>query len=272
MSVPRIVGIVNITTDSFSDGGKFVEPAAAFAHARQLLLDGADTIELGAASSNPDSLEVSAELEIRRLASVLDELGDVHISIDTAKSDVQRFALSRGVDFINDVTGFPNEAFYAELAAARAKLVVMHSISRADKAPREERTISETFDSVRRFFDQRIAQLTSSGIARERLILDPGMGFFLGSQPEPSLAMLCNIAELKERYDMPVMYSVSRKSFLRNLAPLETGDLSTRSLTAEIIAAQEGVDYIRTHEPRQLKQALLVREAVENTRAAGRFS
>lgn len=272
MKVPLIVGVVNITTDSFSDGGKFLEPAAAAAHARQLLADGADIIELGAASSNPNAGDVPAELEIERLEPVLHSLGGVRVSIDTAKAEVQRFALSRGIEFINDVMGFPDASLYPELAAGGAKLVVMHSIAEGDRATRQQRTVHETFDSIRRLLDRRIEMLGAAGIARERLILDPGMGFFLGSSPEPSLAMLGNVAELRERYDMPVMISVSRKSFLRNLAPIEGDDLRVRTLAAELMAAQSGADYIRTHEPRPLRQALLVRERVEAGRAAGRFS
>jgi len=260
---PKIVGIVNITEDSFSDGGHYLAADAAIAHGRKLLADGADIIELGAASSNPDATHVPAEVEIERLAPVIDALlaDGTTLSADTAKPEVQRFALSRNVSFLNDIRGFPDESVYDDLARADAKLILMHSTSDIDKAARAPKTIEEVFASIRTFFDARLKRLSEAGIARERLITDPGMGYFLASNPEPSLAVLAHLAELKKAYGLPLMVCVSRKSFLKNLAPMPEDALQTRTLAAELFAAAQGVDYIRTHEATPLREGLTVWEA-----------
>ncbi len=266
---PKIVGIVNITADSFSDGGICLEPGAALAHAKKLLADGADSIELGAASSNPYSEHVPPEVEIERLAPVLAELQNLecHISIDTTKKEVQCFALEQRVDFLNDIRGFPDEDFYGELRDSTTKLVVMHFISGLDKAVRVSKTPGEVFDSVRVFFDERLKKLSDHGIPRERIIIDPGMGFFLASNPEPSLAVLAHIADFKRYYELPVMVSVSRKSFLRNFAQSHDCDIQSRTLSAELFAAAHGADYIRTHDVRSLHQALATQKAIEEVGA-----
>lgn len=269
---PQIVGIVNITTDSFSDGGTYLEAGAAIEHGKNLIAGGADIVELGAASSNPHSAHVPPEIEIERLKPVLAELQKLgrRISIDTTKAEVQRFALKSGVAYLNDIRGFPDETLYEALASSDAKLVVMHFISDLDKAVRVPKTPREVFDSIRAFFDERLNKLLKSGIARERLVVDPGMGFFLASNPEPSLAVLANIAELKNRYGLPVMISVSRKSFLRNFAKSEDCDIHSRTLAAEIFAAAHGIDYIRTHDARALRQALDTYEAIGRIGASER--
>ena len=180
----KILGILNITEDSFSDGGKFLAPEAALAQGRALLKDD-DILDLGAASSNPDSKPVPVETEIARLRSVLAPLkaeGAV-ISIDSFAPPVQRWALSQGVDYLNDIHGFAEPELYPELAAANAKLIVMHAVLARGIATRDHVPPGEICDRAVAFFERRIAALTEAGIARERLILDPGMGFFVGSDP-----------------------------------------------------------------------------------------
>ncbi|OGG52835.1 dihydropteroate synthase [Candidatus Kaiserbacteria bacterium RIFCSPLOWO2_12_FULL_53_8] len=272
MERPKIVGIVNITTDSFSDGGKFLDANLAIEQAKKLLADGANIIELSGVSSNPHAEHVPADVEIQRITPVLAAL-DCPISIDATKPEVQRFALSssrggsasggKNVALLNDIRGFPDESMYDELAKSDAKLVVMHFISDLDKAVRVPKTPKEVFDSIYSFFEKRLPQLTSAGISKERIVIDPGMGFFLASNPEPSLAVLAHIAEFKKRFKLPVMISVSRKSFLKNLAPSPDVDIQSRTLAAELFGAQEGVDYIRTHDVRALYQGLQTLEAIE---------
>ncbi len=157
-----IFGIVNITSDSFSDGGRYLAPDAAIAQARKLMAEGADVIDLGPASSNPDAAPVSSDTEIARIAPVLDAL-------------------------------------------------------KADGIPVCEAPAGDIMDHIAAFFDARIAALTGAGIKRNRLVLDPGMGFFLGAAPETSLSVLARFDELRLRFDLPVLLSVSRKSFLRAL-------------------------------------------------------
>lgn len=255
----KILGILNITEDSFSDGGKYLEPAAALAHARELAKD-ADILDIGAASSNPDSASVSTEIEIARLKSVLVALEreNIALSIDTFSPQVQRWALKHNVAYLNDIRGFPDEALYPELAASSAKLIVMHAVQEQGRATHIDVPPAEILSRIRRFFEGRITALTQSGIGRGRLILDPGMGFFLGSDPETSLTVLRALPALKREFALPVLISVSRKSFLRKIAGVGAADAGPASLTAELFAALKGADFIRTHDPKALKGALAV--------------
>jgi len=225
---PLIFGIVNITPDSFSDGGKYLAADAAIAHARRLVKEGADVIDLGPASSNPDAAPVPAEEEIHRLAPVIEALASegIPLSIDSFRSETQGFALAYGASFLNDIRGFADAAFYPSLAASHAKLVLMHSIQREGNADRREAPEGDIVEHVSAFFAARLAALEAAGIARDRLVLDPGMGFFLGPKPETSFEVLSRIDELCERFGLPVFISVSRKSFLRAVtgrAPGEAG-------------------------------------------------
>lgn len=263
---PQIVGVLNITTDSFSDGGKFLDTDKAIEHAEKLLADGADILDLGAAASNPHAEHVPPEVEIERLASVVAHLQkrSARISIDTTKTEVQRWALAQEVEFLNDIRGFPDESLYRELVESKTKLIVMHFISDLDKAVRVPKTPQEVFASIRTFFHRRPQRLQGAGIARERIVIDPGMGFFLAENPEPSLAVLAHLGELKKEFGFPMMVGVSRKSFLRNLDQPERCDIQTRMLAAEIFAALQGVDYVRTHEVRPLREGLLTLDRIHH--------
>jgi dihydropteroate synthase len=264
----KILGILNITDDSFSDGGKFLTTDAALAHGEALLKDGADILDIGAASSNPDAKAVAGETEIARLAAVVPafKVQGATISIDSFLPEVQRWAIAQGVDYLNDIHGFAEPAFYPELRAARAKLVVMHAIQAQGIATRDDVPASEIFARAVSFFEQRIEALTAAGITRDRLILDPGMGFFVGSDPQNSLTLLRRLPDLKARFGLPLMVSVSRKSFLRKISgqadPAGPPVLGA-SLAAELFAAAQGVDYLRTHAPGPLGAALKVRNALE---------
>ena len=282
---PEIVGVVNITTDSFSDGGKYLDTDKAIEHAEQLLADGADILDLGAAASNPHAERVEAQTEIDRLVPVVKHLKQqgARISIDTTKIEVQRWAIAQGVEFLNDIRGFPDDSLYPELAASNAKLIVMHFIQHLsvdvrqkgagqvpdlDKAVRQPKKPQEVFDSIYSFFETRLHALRKAGIADDRLIIDPGMGFFLASNPEPSLAVLAHLDEIKSRFNLPLMIGVSRKSFLKNLnapavaLPAQADDIQTRTLAAELFAAQSGADYIRTHDAKALSEGLRTWDAI----------
>ena len=264
----KILGILNITEDSFSDGGKFLAPEAALAQGRALLRDGADILDIGAASSNPDARPVPVETEIARFQSVLPALKEqgAVISIDSFQPQVQRWALARGVDYLNDIHGFSEPALYPELARASAKLIVMHAVLAKGIATREDVPAKGIFDRAVAFFESRIAGLTGAGIARERLILDPGMGFFVGSNPENSLTLLRRLPDLKARFGLPVLVSVSRKSFLRKLVDRPPGESGAASLAAELFADANGANYIRTHAPGPLRDGLKVLKAIGNGR------
>jgi dihydropteroate synthase type 2 len=270
MPRPCLFGIVNITEDSFSDGGSYLDPSDAIAHARSLVAAGAQVIDLGAAASNVDAEPVSAAEEIRRLDPVIAALAaeGTPISADSFLPEVQRFAIERGVAFLNDIQGFPDPSFYSELAAASCRLVVMHAVQGRGRAQRMELGAAEVWDRIHYFFGKRLTALERGGIARERLILDPGMGFFLSKLPEASLRVLTGLDRLKRDFGLPVMVSVSRKSFLRAItgraSALETG---AATLAAEIYAAEMGADYIRTHDPGALADALKVMAALRSEAA-----
>jgi dihydropteroate synthase type 2 len=259
-----VVGIVNITEDSFSDGGRYLAPADALAHARRLRAEGADIVELGPAASHPDSKPVTAAEEQRRIAPVLEALvaDGIQVSVDSLHPQTQRFAISRGADLLNDIHGFPHSGLYNTLAASRCRLVVMHSIQRTGPATRMVTDPAATWARIGRFFTRRLAALQAAGIARDRLIIDPGLGYFLGSNPEPSLTALTGIRELKARFGVPVMVCPSRKSFLRTLTGRDTAHAGPATLAAEIFAAWQGADYIRTHDVAAISDALTVLSAV----------
>jgi dihydropteroate synthase type 2 len=265
MGRPLIVGIVNITADSFSDGGRFLDPAAAIAQGRRLAAAGADIVELGAAASNVAADPVSPEEEIRRLEPVVAALaGDgLPLAIDTFQPAVQRFALARGAAYLNDIKGFPDPSLYCELAAASCRLVVMHMVEGGGRAQRVDLAPEDVWRRILAFFAERLARLEAAGIARERLVLDPGMGFFLSTRPAASLRALTGIAELKERFGLPVMVSVSRKSFLAALTGHRAADqLGAATLAAELYAAAQDADFIRTHDAGALADALAVTAAL----------
>jgi dihydropteroate synthase type 2 len=264
-----ILGIVNITEDSFSDGGKYLGADAAIAHARALA--DADVLDLGGAASNPDSAPVAPEIEIARLEPVIAALKVEKrpISVDSFSTPVQRWALSQNVDYLNDIQGFTDTAFYPELAHSNAELIVMHSVQGRSRATRIDVPPASIFDRVQAFFSDRIAALTAAGVERSRIILDPGMGFFLGANPEASFEMLRRVTELKHTFNLPVLISVSRKSFLRAVTGRSAAEAGPASLAAEIFAIRQGADYIRTHNPAALRDALRVAERIGETRPNG---
>jgi dihydropteroate synthase type 2 len=266
----KLFGILNLTEDSFSDGGRFLAPDAALAHARAMMAGGADALDIGAASSNPEAAAVAPEVEIARLESVVPQLmkDGVPISIDTFSTEVQRWALARNVAYINDIQGFADAQIHPALAASNAKLIVMHSVQERGRATRVDVPPHEIVPRCIAFFERRIAVLTAAGIARDRLILDPGMGFFLGSNPETSLSVLRDLPLLKRTFGLPVLVSVSRKSFLRKIAGRQAGQSGPASLAAELFAALQGAEHIRTHDPAALRDALRIWNAL-NARHSG---
>jgi len=262
-----IFGVLNVTRDSFSDGGRWLEPTAAIDHAGEMLRDGADVIDAGAASSHPEAEPVTVAEEIRRLEPVLRALtgSGASVSVDSCQIEVQRYAIGAGASWLNDIRGFCEPGFYGELAACRARLILMHSITGAARATREHTEPAAVLASIDRFFDARVEALVSAGIDRGRLVLDPGMGLFLGADPEPSVAVLRDLPRLCSRYRLPVMISVSRKSVVGRLAGRDPGRREAASLAAELYAIERGATLIRTHEPRLLRDALAVLAALRES-------
>jgi dihydropteroate synthase type 2 len=270
MAHPAILGIVNITEDSFSDGGRFLDAAAALAHARRLAAAGAQIIDLGAAASNVDAKAVATAEEIRRLDPLITALiaDGTPVSVDSFVPEVQRFAIIRGAAFLNDINGFPDQGFYPELAAANCRLIVMHAVHGRGPAQLVELTADAVWARIHAFFAERVEALERGGVARDRLILDPGMGFFLSSRPEASLRVLAGLDRLKAAFGLPILISVSRKSFLRAVTGQSSAaELGAATLAAELFAAANGADYIRTHDPGALADALKVVAAMRAAEA-----
>ncbi len=281
---PQLAGIVNVTADSFSDGGRFLAPDRAVAHARGLIAAGASLVELGPASSHPDAQAVGAAREIARLVPVVEVLvrDGLPFGVDSFETETQRFALENGACWLNDIQGFADEGFWSELARADCELVVMHSIQGRGPATREHFDQERIVERVLTFFAERICALEQAGVARERIVVDPGMGFFLGSTPEPSVEVLRSLARLRRETGCRVLVSVSRKSFLGAICadsesgePRATDDRLAATLAAELYAARHGVDWIRTHDVRALEDALrtsLRLEGEDFLRAASIYS
>ncbi|MFT7219630.1 MAG: dihydropteroate synthase type 2 [Candidatus Azotimanducaceae bacterium] len=260
---PIIAGIVNITEDSFSDGGKFLSPDSALSRAHDVARQGARIVELGPASSHPDSARVPANIQIERLVPLIDAWPDrAQLSIDCTLPQVQSWAIKQSIGYLNDIRGFGDASMYPELAESDCQLIVMHAISDGELATRANISPNDIMGRLRRFFDGRLDTLVNAGISRSRIILDPGMGFFLGTNPETSLHVLRHTAKLKAEYQLPIMISVSRKSFLQKTAGVDVAHAGSATLSAELYAADAGADYLRTHDVQGLFSALKVWQAL----------
>jgi len=262
---PFFLGIVNLTEDSFSDGGQYLDPAAALMHARQLRAAGAHGLDLGAESSNPAGVAVSTEEEVKRLVPVVSALAaaGICVSVDTVKPAVMRATLERGAAIINDVSGFRDpEAVEVLRDFPSARAVVMFATQRGPRAVRADRSSEGLLDAITAFFRERMETLAAAGIAPERLVLDPGMGFFLGSNPEPSLSVLKHVAELRA-LGAPLLISTSRKSFIGNVLGGRAPDArGAGTLATELWALSQGVTYVRTHDVAPLADAWRLWQAI----------
>ena len=258
-TLPKIAGIINITPDSFSDGGSYLKPDDALAHAYKLINEGIGILDLGAASSNPSAKPVAPATEIERLAPVLEKLKQkprtYELSIDSYHSEVQRYALQNNVDYLNDTGGFANREFHSELAESQSKLVIMHSIQRKGHADHRDSYSKKLYQEIIGFFEKRLDKLFQKGVECKRCILDPGMGFFLGANAASSLSILARLEEIKAYFQMPLYISVSRKSFLGSINERSIEQRGALSLAAELFAWQQGCDYIRTHDAIALHDA-----------------
>lgn len=259
---PALFGILNVTRDSFSDGGRYLDAEAAVAHGLALMEAGAAVIDIGAAASNPAAEPVPPDTEIARLAPVVAALkaGGATLSIDSFAPAVHAWAAGQGVPILNDIQGFPDSGLYPLLARSRTRMVVMHSVQERGKADQRPVDPTTVLGRVAAFFDRRLDALFAAGIKPEQIILDPGMGFFLGEDPLCSLEVLRGLPRLKGQFGLPLLVSVSRKAFLRKLSGATVAESGPATLAAELFAAAQGADFIRTHDVRALFQALKVAE------------
>ena len=258
---PAVMGVLNVTPDSFSDGGQFIAPDRALAQARRMIAEGADIIDIGAESTRPygGAQAVSADMELRRLQPVLADvlsLG-VPVSIDSMKSEVVAWALDKGATIANDVWGLQRDSGMAELLAARnAPIIVMHNRDRADPA-------IDIMKDIAAFFARSLDIALKAGIPRENIVLDPGIGF--GKTHEQSMITLARLSEFGS-FGLPLLVGASRKLFIASVSPSEPPRRLGGSIAAHVIAAKGGARIIRTHDVAETVQALRVAAAIGEKR------
>jgi len=256
-----VMGVLNVTPDSFSDGGRFLDPDAALAQARRMITDGADIIDVGAESTRPygNPAPVLADEERARLEPVLTgviRLG-APVSIDTMKASVANFALDRGAAIVNDVWGLQRDPDMARVVADHGvPVIVMHNREKADPSV-------DIVADIRDFFARSLAIAERAGIARDRIVLDPGIGF--GKTPEQSIQAVARLAEFKS-FGLPLLVGLSRKRFISSIVPSEPDDRLGGSIAGHLLAAMEGAAIVRTHDVRETVQALRVAEAIRSAR------
>jgi dihydropteroate synthase len=262
------MGILNVTPDSFYDGGRHADPDAALAHARRLIAEGADVIDVGGESSRPGAPAISADEEMARVVPVVTALrreSDVPISVDTTKAPVAAAALAAGADVVNDISAGRFDAAMVPLVADRAAtIVLMHmqgTPATMQTAPRYDDVVAE----VAAFLRERIDAVRAAGIAAERIWIDPGIGF--GKTREHNLTLLANLDRLTV-LGAPLLVGASRKRFLATQAPDGTDDRLTASVAAATLAAAAGAAIVRVHDVAATRRALAVADAIATHRTA----
>ncbi|WP_078131431.1 dihydropteroate synthase [Leptospira kirschneri] len=260
----KIFGVLNITEDSFSDGGKYLTFKSSSEKANSLLDQGADVIDIGAQSSNIQASLIGSEIEWVRMKNLIPDLvaKGVRVSVDSFQPQVIANSLSAGVEFINHIRGFVDEESIREIsqyAGSDRKFILMYSHNHSNRAETKSHlTTNCVISEIIRFFRERKKVLLNAGIAQEQLIFDPGMGFFLSPDFQVSFEVLRKIKTLQEEFS-PMMVSVTKKSFLGNaLGGLKVEEREIPTVIAELYLCIQNVEYIRTHEPKNLKQALKI--------------
>ncbi len=259
----KLMGILNVTPDSFSDGGKYFGRDQALKHAEKLISEGADIIDVGGESSKAGSRPIPVQEEIKRIIPVISEIKKrfkVAVSVDTYKKDVAESAVNEGAEIINDITGLSYEGgIMAEFAAEkRLKTIIMHM-----KGMPENMQLNPCYEDVVReiseFFAERIRFVVSKGIKKENIIIDPGIGF--GKTLEHNLTILRNLSAFLE-FKVPLMVGPSRKSFIGDILNADVSQRLEGTLAASVYAAMQGVSYIRIHDVGEVKKALDVLLAI----------
>jgi len=264
---PFLMGVVNATPDSFSDGGRFLDPGAAAAQAERLAAEGADLVDLGGESTRPGAAPVPVEEELRRVVPVVERLRAggfaLPISVDTMKAEVARAALAAGADLVNDVRGLADPAMARAVAEAGAPVVLMHM--RGTPATMDQlATYRDLLGEVAAELRAAMARAAAAGIPEGRIILDPGLGF--AKTPEQSVELLARVGELKA-LGRPLLVGPSRKRFIGHLTGASVADRLPGTLAAVTACVLAGVELLRVHDVAAARQAALVAAAVR--RAGG---
>lgn len=263
----RIMGIVNVTPDSFSDGGRYFDAAAAVAHGLELEADGAAILDLGGESTRPGAAPVPEDEELRRVVPVVEGLvaagTGAQLSVDTTKLTVARAAVDAGATYVNDVTAFRHDPEMAALVAERGlDCCLMHMRGEPRTMQRDPR-YDDVVSEVKAFLEERLAFAVAQGVAEERIQLDPGIGF--GKTAEHNLELLRRLDELVE-LGRPVLVGVSRKSFLGRLTGRDVDERVPATIAANLVAFAKGASVFRVHDVRPLADALTVAAATVRPR------
>jgi dihydropteroate synthase len=258
---PLVMGVLNVTPDSFSDGGRFVDPQAAIAHAGHLVAEGADILDIGAESTRPygNAARVTLDEERQRLDPVLPAvvaLG-IPVSIDTLKAAVAAWALEKGASIVNDVWGLQRDPDMARVVAEHGgPVIIMHNRDAADPA-------IDIIKDVNEFFSRSLEIAWAAGIQRHRIVLDPGIGF--GKTPEQSLICIARLHEFAG-FGLPLLVGASRKRFINTIIPAEPMERLAGSLAAHLLAVEHGASIVRVHDVAPTVQALAVAAAIRRAR------
>ncbi|HET7832395.1 MAG TPA: dihydropteroate synthase [Gallionella sp.] len=261
LSRPLVMGIVNVTPDSFSDGGQHLQHEAAIFHARQLIAEGADILDIGGESTRPGAQPVSVQEELDRVLPVIENLRDagVPVSIDTCKTPVMQAAIGAGVQMVNDINALQDAGALAAVAATNVAVCLMHKQGTPQTMqvqPEYRNVVAE----VSAFLRERIEAATGAGIGHNRIVIDPGFGF--GKTLAHNLELLRHLDQLRE-LEVPVLAGLSRKSMLGVLTGRDVNDRQAASVAAALIAVQRGAAIVRVHDVRETVDALKVWQALE---------
>lgn len=260
---PLVMGVLNVTPDSFSDGGRWSDPVAALARAHQMVAEGADLLDLGGESTRPGSEPVAPEEQWRRLEPVLRSLavpGGPCLSLDTRSAWVAERGLAAGAHAVNDISALGDPGMAEVVARHGAGLVLMHMQGTPGTMQRDPR-YDDVVDEVKRFFEERLARTRAAGIPDERVALDPGVGF--GKKVEHNLALLARLPELAP-LGRPVVVGASRKSFIARITPAEVHERLPGSLATAAIAVFQGAACLRAHDVAATVQAVRVAHAIRS--------
>ncbi|TMK56421.1 MAG: dihydropteroate synthase [Actinobacteria bacterium] len=255
------MGVVNVTPDSFSDGGLYLDPAAAIAHGRELVATGAEILDVGGESTRPGAEPVAAEEEMRRVVPVVEGLRelDCEISVDTSKAAVAAAALEAGAMIVNDVTALRGDPEMAPLCAERGATVVLMHMLGEPRTMQVDPRYDDVVADVKAFLAARLQAATAAGIAEERVWLDPGIGF--GKTAAHNMELLRRLGELRE-LGRPLVIGTSRKSFIGKLDGSAAGERLGGTIASSVLAAVEGAEVLRVHDVAEMRQALAVAMAI----------
>jgi dihydropteroate synthase len=257
---PKVMGIVNVTPDSFSDGGRYLDADAAVRHGEELARDGAVVLDVGGESTRPGAEPVGEEEELRRVEPVVAGLtGTATVSIDTSKAAVAEAALGLGAEIVNDVTALRGDPEMVGLCAERGVGVVLMHMPGTPRTMQNSPAYGDVVDEVKAFLDARTEAAVAAGIREERIWLDPGIGF--GKTLEHNLELLRRLGELRE-LGRPLVIGTSRKSFIGKIDGSSVGDRTGGTIASSVLAAVEGADVLRVHDVAEMAQALRVAGAV----------